>query len=84
MIVNLIDYLKARLSAVRNFCYGGIAAIIIGSLILVDTHHAHTWAEKHIPGFWALFGLVSTIVLIFVAGWLGRSGIQTREDYYDR
>jgi 4-hydroxybenzoate polyprenyltransferase len=84
MIVNLIDYLKARLSAVRNFCYGGIIAIIIGSLILVDTHHAHTWAEKHIPGFWALFGLFSTVVLIFVAGWLGRSGIQTREDYYDR
>lgn len=84
MIVNLIDYLKARLSAVRIFCYVGIAVIIIGSLILVDTHHAHTWAEKHIPGFWALFGLISTIVLIFVAGWLGRSGIQTREDYYDR
>ncbi|MDP3478732.1 MAG: hypothetical protein Q8R88_03115 [Desulfoprunum sp.] len=84
MIVNFIDYLKDRLQAVRYFCYGGIAAIIIWSIIMVDTHHAHTWVEKHIPGFWALFALVSTIVLIFVAGWLGKSGIQTREDYYDR
>lgn len=84
MIVNLIDYLKARPQAVRNCCYGGIAVIVIWSIIQVDTSHAHSWAEKHIPGFWALFGLVSTVVLIFVAGWLGRSGIQTREDYYDR
>ena len=84
MIVNLIDYLKARLQAVRYFCYGGIAAIVIWSMIVFDPHHAHTWAEKFIPGFWALFGLVSTIVLIFVASWLGKSGIQTREDYYDR
>ena len=84
MIVNLIDYLKARPATIRKFCYGGIAVIIIGSMILVDTHHAHTWVEKHIPGFWAIFAFVSTIVLIFVAGWLGRSGFQTREDYYDR
>ena len=84
MIVHLIEYLKDRLPALRAFCYGGIAVIILASLILVDTHHAHTWAEKHIPGFWAIFGLVSAVVLVFIATWLGRSGIQTREDYYDR
>lgn len=84
MIVNLIEYLKDRLPAVRNFCYGGIAVIVVGSMILVDLHHAHTWVEKHIPGFWAIFAFLATVVLIFFAGWLGKSGIQTREDYYDR
>ena len=82
MIVDLIDYLKARPQTVRNFCYGGIIAILLWSIISVDTHHAHTWMEK-LPGFWSVFGLVSCVVLIFVARWLGNSGIMTREDYYD-
>jgi 4-hydroxybenzoate polyprenyltransferase len=82
MIVNLIDYLKERLQAVKQVCYGIIAVIFLWSAIAVDTHHAHTWIEK-IPGFWSLFGLISCVVLIFFATWFGRSGIQTREDYYD-
>lgn len=82
MIVNLIDYLKDRQQAVKYCCYGGIMAIILWSVISVDTHHAHTWIEK-LPGFWSLFGLVSCVVLIFFASWFGKSGIMTREDYYD-
>ena len=82
MIVDLIEYLKARPQTVKQVCYGLIALIFLWSTIAVDTHHAHTWLEK-IPGFWSIFGFVSCIVLIFVAGWFGRSGIQTREDYYD-
>jgi hypothetical protein len=36
-----------------------------------------------IPGFWSLFGLGSCAVVIMVARLLGKSGIMTREDYYD-
>lgn len=82
MIVNLIDYLRDRLQTVKYCCYGGIALIVIWSLT-VDTSHAHTWAEKMIPGFWSLFGLGSCAVAIMVARWFGKSGIMTREDYYD-
>ncbi|WP_136806892.1 hypothetical protein [Desulfosediminicola flagellatus] len=82
MIVNLIEYLKERPQAVKQTCYGGIALIMLWSVIAVDTHHAHTWLEK-IPFFWSLFGLISCVVLIFVATWFGKSGIQTRENYYD-
>jgi hypothetical protein len=49
----------------------------------VDTSHAHTWAEKVIPGFWGLFGFAACAILIIVARWFGHSGIMTREDYYD-
>lgn len=82
MIVHFIDYLRDRLQKVILCCYGGIALIIIWSLT-VDTSHAHTWAEKIIPGFWGLFGLCSCAVLIMIARWLGKGGIMTREDYYD-
>ena len=82
MIINLIDYLRDRLQYVIYSCYGAMAFIIIWSMT-VDTSHAHTWAEKMIPGFWALFGLGSCAIVIMVARWYGKSGIQAREDYYD-
>ncbi|MFV0437978.1 MAG: hypothetical protein ACK5PS_11400 [Desulfopila sp.] len=82
MIARLIDYLQQRSKGVKQVCYGGIALIIVWSAIATDSHHVHTWVER-IPGFWALFGLASTVVLIYFANWLGKSGIQTREDYYD-
>ncbi len=82
MIVNFIDYLKESPQTVKQVCYGLIALIFLWSAIAVDTHHAHTWLEK-IPGFWSIFGFVSCVVLIFVASWIGKSGIMSREDYYD-
>jgi len=82
MIVHLIDFLRDRLKLVIIGCYIAIALVVVWSLS-VDTSHAHTWAEKMIPGFWALFGLGSCALIIFVARVIGRAGIMTREDYYD-
>jgi len=82
MIVNLIDYLRDRLRYVTYSCYGAMVFIVFWSMT-VDTSHAHTWAEKMIPGFWAFFGLGSCAIIIMVARWYGKSGIQAREDYYD-
>jgi predicted tellurium resistance membrane protein TerC len=82
MIANLIDYLSDRLPLVTKVCYVALAFIVFWSMS-VDTSHAHTWAEKTIPGFWSLFGIASCAIVIMVARWYGKSGIQTREDYYD-
>ncbi|MBU0946459.1 MAG: hypothetical protein KJ804_01690 [Proteobacteria bacterium] len=82
MIVNFIDYLRERLQAVIYCCYGVMTFIVIWSLT-VDTSHAHTWAEKMIPGFWSLFGLCGCAIIIMVARWFGKGGIMTQEDYYD-
>ena len=82
MIIHLIDFLRDRLKLVIIGCYIVIALIIVWSLN-VDTSHAHTWAEKVIPGFWALFGLGSCVLIIFFARLISRAGIMTREDYYD-
>jgi len=83
MIIDCIDYLKERLQTTKTFFYIGIAVMLIWSVVGVDKHHAHTWVEAHIPGFWSLFGLLSCVVLIYFAGWFGKSGVMTREDYYD-
>ncbi len=83
MIIKIVDYLKERPVAVRFSCYVGVAIMVIWSIVGVDKHHAHTWVEMHIPGFWSLFGLAACVVLIFFARWFGKSGIMTREDYYD-
>ncbi len=83
MIINLIDFLRERLQTVRIFFYIFIAVMLVWTVLAVDTHHAHTWMEAHIPGFWALFTMLSCFVLIYFARWFGKSGIMTREDYYD-
>ena len=58
MIITLIDFLKDRLQAVKIGCYIGIAVMLVWSVVAVDTHHAHTWMEAHIPGFWSIFTLL--------------------------
>ncbi|MGW8193168.1 MAG: hypothetical protein ACWGOX_02795 [Desulforhopalus sp.] len=83
MIVQFIDFLKDRLPTVRILFYVLVGAILFWAAVAVDTHHAHTWMESHIPGFWSIFAILSCFVLIYFARWFGKSGIMTREDYYD-
>lgn len=83
LIVRFIEFLRARMKAV---VWGSVA--ILGLLVLadawfVDKEHAHTKAE-HWPAFWAVFGFLACLAIIFVSKWYGHRGIMTREDYYDR
>lgn len=83
MIINFIDYLKERQQTIKRHCYTAIALMLIWTVVGADTHHAHTWMEAHIPGFWSIFTILCCLVLVYFAGWFGRSGVMTREDYYD-
>lgn len=83
MIINLIDFLKERLQTVKVGFYIAVAVMVVWSIVGVDTHHAHTWMESHIPGFWSIFSILCCVVFIYFARWFGKSGIMTREDYYD-
>lgn len=83
MITDLISYLEQNRKSVKAWCVIAIALMLVWSVFGVDTHHAHTWLEKHIPGFWSIFCILSCLVLIFFARWFGGSGVMTREDYYD-
>ena len=81
-MTNLIEYLQARLKAVMTICFVVLAGVAASSL-LVDTGHAHTWVEQHVPFFWSFFGFSAAAVIIGVARWLGGSGIQAPVDFYE-
>lgn len=81
MIVQCIDYLKERMRTVKVLGAIAVAIMVVWTVVGVDTHHAHTWMEAHIPGFWSIFTLLSCLVLIYFARWFGKS-VMTREDYY--
>ncbi len=83
MIVGLIEFLKRRLNRVILVCCVIMALLVGFDALLLDKNKAHTAAE-HLPGFWAVFGLVSCVVIIFVSKWFGKLGITRREDYYDQ
>ena len=36
-----------------------------------------------IPGFFALFGLIGCVAIVFISKWLGHSLLQRSNDYYD-
>ena len=81
-MTQIIDFILEKRKVAAVFLVVLIFGIFLWSLS-VDTSHAHTWAEKHIPGFWSLFGIASCIILIFVARWFSSAGISKGEDYYD-
>ena len=89
MIVKFIDYLRDRLKTVIRLCYAGLALLVLYDIFLVDKHHAHTWVEKHIWGWWSLFGFVACVLIIILSKWyghfkwIGGFRIMAREDYYD-
>ena len=82
MIVNIIEFFRARLKATIRVCLLVLAALVVWDALFVSKEHVHTFVER-IPGFWAAFGFVACVVIIIVSKWFGHLGIMTREDYYD-
>lgn len=82
-MTSLIEYLRARLKTVVIVCFV-LLGLIAGSSLLVDSSHAHTWAEQHLPFFWSFFGFGAAAAIIGFARWFGGSGIQAPTDFYDR
>ena len=62
--------------------------LIVGCVVLLladvgDLYHKHVnYAVEKIPGFYAIFGFVA-YSLIVGAGWVWRSVVMRKEDYYD-
>ena len=81
-MTHFIASLQAHRKTVVAVCLI-LLGLIAGSTLLVDTHHAHTWVEQHLPFFWSFFGFAAAAVIIGVARWFGRSGIQAPTDFYD-
>ncbi len=83
MIVDVIRFLRNRLNRVIHVCCVILALLAGFDALLLDKEKAHTAAEN-LPGFWAVFGFVSCVGIIFVSKWFGKLGITRQEDYYDQ
>ena len=81
-LVKLIDFLRDRLTTVIRISYVVLAGLIVHYWFFVDKHSAHTKMEL-LPFFWAAFGFIACVLIIFLSKWFGHLGIMTREDYYD-
>ena len=83
-LATLIEFLRNRLKTVVRLCWAVLGLLILVDVFLVGKEHAHTWAERHIPAFWSLFGFVGCALIIVLSKWYGHAGIMTREDYYEK
>lgn len=58
------------------------SAVAAERSLLAEGAHGDAW-WSHVPGFFALFGLVACLALIFVAKTLVKIGLQREPSYYD-
>ncbi|MFQ5780363.1 MAG: hypothetical protein ACE5HN_06200 [Nitrospiria bacterium] len=57
--------------------------VVLDLLAVFGTHHHHYFFWDSIPGFSALFGFISCVVLIFFSKGIGHAFLMKRKDYYD-
>ena len=81
-LVALIEFLLKHIKKVRIISLCFLLLLVVFDWLFVDKSDAHTGPEHYIA-FWAIFGFVSCVAIIFISKWYGHLGIVTREDYYD-
>ena len=84
MIKRLVDFFgdgKYATERLRLF-YLVLVLIVIADFLVPREHAEYPW--DRLPGWSAVYGFVSCVLLIFVSKFLGhRGGLMRREDYYD-
>jgi len=84
MIKKLVLYVgdPANASTLKKWSYVALA-LVVASDFLVSRAHAEYFWDK-LPGWGALYGFVSCVVIILVSKFLGhQGGIMHGEDYYN-
>ncbi|MBN9987526.1 hypothetical protein HFN88_11730 [Rhizobium laguerreae] len=66
----------------RRLFYLVLVLIVIADFLVPREHAEYPW--DRLPGWSAVYGFLSCVLLIFVSKFLGRrAGLMRREDYYD-
>ncbi|TLX04999.1 hypothetical protein [Rhizobium sp. MHM7A] len=84
MIKRVVDFFGAEQYAGprRRLFYLVLVMIVVADFLVSREHAEYPW--DRLPGWSALYGFVSCVLLIFVSKFLGhRVGLMRREDYYD-
>ena len=84
MIKRVVDFFGAEqyASPRRRLFYLVLVLIVIADFLASPEHAEYLWDS--LPGWSAVYGFVSCVLLIFVSKFLGhRVRLMRREDYYD-
>ncbi|MDQ0562393.1 hypothetical protein QO004_004198 [Rhizobium mesoamericanum] len=84
MIKRIVDFFgDGRYLAARRWLFYLVLVLIVGADFLVSRDHAEYLWDR-LPGWSAVYGFGSCVLLIFVSKFLGhQGGLMRREDYYD-
>ncbi len=72
---------KKRLQTLKWIFYA-LLAVVFAADFFAERHHAE-FAWDTIPGFSAVYGFLSVVVIIIVAKIIGVVVVTRKEDYYD-
>ncbi|MGO8373335.1 hypothetical protein ACC808_33665 [Rhizobium ruizarguesonis] len=84
MINSIVGYFgnEAYATRRRRLFYLVLVLIVVADFLVFREHAEYLWDS--VPGWSAVYGFVSCVLLIFVSKFLGhRAGLMRREDYYD-
>jgi hypothetical protein len=84
MIKSAVDFFgDEKYANQRRRLFHLVLVLVVIADFLVDREHAeYVW--DRVPGWSAIYGFVSCVLLIFVAKFLGhQGGLMRREDYND-
>lgn len=72
----------ARMKRVRQIFYATLVLLVVADFFAPRPHAIFPW--DLIPGFSAVYGFVSCILIILVSKFIGHSGgLMVREDFYE-
>ncbi len=80
MIVKGIDFLRNNVKLVKNISFLFLIAAVVFDLLV--SRHPHFWGDNF-RGFWALFGLLGSVVMIKICKGISHLWLMREEDYYD-
>ncbi|APG85210.1 hypothetical protein [Sinorhizobium americanum] len=84
MIKCIVDFFgdEAYARYRHRLFYLVLVLIVVADFVVPRAHVEYLW--ERLPGWSAVYGFVSCVLLIFVSKFLGhQGGLMRREDYYD-
>ncbi len=67
---------------VRIALAAAIVAAAADVLLILGDHHATPLWGSGLVGYWPAFAVLWFLVFVFASKWIGKAGVQQREDYY--
>lgn len=83
MIKRLVLYVgnPANTKTLKKLGYLALALVFVADFLVHREHAIYLWDK--IPGWGALYGFVSCVLIILVSKFVGHHGVMQDEDYYN-